>query len=206
MLRRTDKPAIMLFMDLKDLVLKTRSYRRFEQRTPVSAETLSDLVDLARKTGSAGNKQPLRYFFSTSTEMNARIFSTLAWAGALPDWPGPEEGERPSAYIVIASDQKAWWDWGMVDLGIAVQTILLGAARYDLGGCMIGAFKRKELTEVLSLPEGLELRLVLALGKPVEEVVLEEVDPGTPLAYYRTPDKVHHVPKLKLEDVIVKTF
>ncbi|TVR73887.1 MAG: nitroreductase [Spirochaetaceae bacterium] len=193
-------------MNLRDLVLKTRSYRRFEEQTPILIETLTELVDTARLTGSAGNKQPLRYLISTDPKMNERIFPTLAWAGALPDWPGPEEGERPTAYVVIAGDRNSWWEWSMVDLGVVAQTMLLGAAVHGLGGCMIGSFKRKELAEVLDLPESLELRLVLALGKPVEEVVLEEVTPGTSLAYYRTPDRVHHVPKLRLEDVIHKRW
>lgn len=193
-------------MNLRDLILKTRSYRRFEEQTPIPIETLTELVDTARLTGSAGNKQPLRYLISTDPKMNERIFPTLAWAGALPDWPGPGEGERPTAYVVIAGDRNSWWDWSMVDLGVVAQTMLLGAAVHGLGGCMIGSFKRTELAEVLDLPESLELRLVLALGKPVEEVVLEEVTPGTSLAYYRTPDRVHHVPKLRLEDVIHKRW
>lgn len=193
-------------MDLNDLVKKTRSYRRFEQNTPLAVETLTKLVDMARLTGSAGNKQPLRYMISTDPAMNERIFPTLAWAGALPDWPGPDEGERPTAYIIIAGETNSWWDWSMVDLGIVAQTILLGAATDGLGGCMIGVFKRKELAEVLTLPADHELRLVLALGKPVEEVVLEEVGAGSPLAYYRTPDRVHHVPKLRLEDIVLRRW
>ena len=193
-------------MDLKSLVQKNRSYRRFEQNTPVSLETLTELVDLARLTGSAGNKQPLRYLVSTAPDLNEKIFPTLAWAGAIPEWPGPEAGERPAAYIVIAGDKNSWWEWSTVDLGIVAQTILLGAVDRGLGGCMIGVFKRKILADILELPEGLELHLVIALGKPVEEVVLEEVNPGDPLAYYRTLDQVHHVPKLKLPAVLVKTW
>lgn len=190
-------------MNLESLILTTRSYRRFDQKAAIAAPMLMSWVDLARRTGSAGNKQPLRYLISSSPEMNARIFPHLAWAGALKDWPGPEEGERPAAYIVIAGEQNSWWEWSMVDLGVVAQTVLLLAAEQGYGGCMIGVFKRAELAELLSLPEGHELKLVLALGKPLEQVVIEEVDAGAPLAYYRTPDKVHHVPKLKAQDVIL---
>jgi nitroreductase len=193
-------------MDFRERVLKTRTYRRFEQATPVALETLTELVDMARLTGSAGNKQPLRYMISTDPAMNARIFPTLTWAGAIPDWPGPDEGERPSAYVIITSDRDSWWDWSNVDLGIAAQTMLLEATSRGLGGCMIGSLKKKELTAVLDLPENLDLHMVIALGVPVEEVVLHEVSPGSPLAYYRTPDHVHHVPKLTLQDVIARRW
>jgi nitroreductase len=44
---------------LKDLVLKTRSYRRFYQDTAVGMETLKELVDLARHSASGENRQPL---------------------------------------------------------------------------------------------------------------------------------------------------
>lgn len=193
-------------MNLENLVKKTRSYRRFDQSVPVSEEMLVGLIDMARLTGSAGNKQPLRYMVSTDQKMNSRIFPNLAWAGALPDWPGPDEGERPAAYIVIASEKESWWEWSTVDLGVVAQTILLGASVHDLGGCMIGVFKRKELGQVLELPADHDLRLVIALGRPVEEVVLEEVPRGSSLTYYRTNDRVHHVPKLTLEEVILKRW
>jgi len=96
LLRRGD-----LFITIKNLVLKNRSYRRFYQAVPDSIDTLRELVDLARLSASGANRQPLKYILSCDTAMNARVFATLAWAGYLPDWPGPEEGERPAAHIIL---------------------------------------------------------------------------------------------------------
>jgi nitroreductase len=45
---------------LKDLILETRSYRRFYQDTAVGMETLKELVDLARHSASGENRQPLK--------------------------------------------------------------------------------------------------------------------------------------------------
>jgi nitroreductase len=162
-------------------------------------------VDLVRKTSSAGNRQPLRYVISCSSETNGRIFATLGWASSLPDWPGPEEGERPSGYIVMVTEGEIW-DWARVDIGIAAQTILLGATAQGLGGCMLGNVRKEKLKEFLELEENREIQLVIALGKPVEEVALEEVGIGESLTYYRTEDRVHHVPKLKLDDLVLKVF
>ena len=189
--------------EFRNLVLTNRSYRRFDQSHAISREILLELVALARITPSAANRQPLKYVLSHTPERNAEIFPHLAWAGYLKDWPGPAEGERPSAYIAIAVDQSIAKDWWCDD-GIAAQTMLLGAVERGLGGCMIGAFQRERLVEVLGLPQHLYLRLVLALGKPAETVVLEDVGPDGDIRYWRDEEDVHHVPKRVLDELVVK--
>jgi nitroreductase len=191
--------------DFKEIVEKNRTYRRFDQHHALSRELMTELVDLARCTSSAGNKQLIRYVISCSSETNAKIFATLGWASSLPDWPGPVEGERPAGYIVLVTG-KDNWDWVRVDMGIAAQTILLGATVRGLGGCMLGNVRKAPLKGILGLGEDQEILLVIALGKPVEEVVLEEAEEGQSLTYYRTEDRVHHVPKLKLGNLILKVF
>jgi nitroreductase len=186
----------------RDLVLKNRSYRRFYQDSAVSGEVLRELVDLARLTGSAGNKQPLKYIISSDPSTNASIFSTLAWAGYLKDWPGPEEGERPSAYIVMLGDTAISNSYNF-DNGIAAQTILLGAVEKGLGGCMILSIRKEQLRELLNIPAQFEILLVIALGKPRETVILEDIGADGDVKYWRDNDGKHHVPKRLLKDVIL---
>lgn len=188
---------------LANIVRANRSYRRFYEVNPVGEETLKELVNLARNTPSAANLQPLKYILSSDPASNARIFPCLSWAGYLKDWPGPEEGERPSAYIILLGDTEISKSFGC-DQGIAAQTILLGAAEQGLGGCMLGAVDRKRLSEELHIPARYEILLVLALGHPKEHVVLEEVGPDGDIHYYRDAEGVHHVPKRSLSDVILK--
>lgn len=187
---------------LKDIVLKNRSYRRFSQSEIPSKDSLEALVDLARFSPSGANRQPLKFFISNDPETNSGIFSCLAWAGYLKNWSGPEEGERPSAYIVLLGDKKISDTFGH-DPGIAAQSIMLGAVETGLGGCMIGNVAREKLRLKLNLPEHLEIILVLALGKPKETVVLEELSPEDSIEYWRDEKQVHHVPKRKLSDIIV---
>ena len=187
---------------LRDLILQNRSYRRFDEHVRIEREILPELVDLARLSPSAANLQPLKYVLSCDPDTNARIFPHLAWAGYLADWPGPAEGERPSAYIVILGDTKIRPSFGC-DHGIAAQSILLGATERGLGGCMIGSIQRDQLRAALGIPEHLEILLVLALGKPSETVVLETVDASGSIKYWRDGAGVHHVPKRRLEDLIV---
>jgi nitroreductase len=186
-----------------DLVLKNRSYRRFDESHTISRETLVELVSLARCTASAANRQPLKYILSTEPEMNARIFLCLAWAGYLKDWDGPAPGERPSAYIVILLDETIAKNC-LCDDGIAAQTILLGAVEKGIGGCMIASIQREKLRLELEIPDQHEIRLVLALGKPAERVKLEDLEPGGDIRYWRDEEEIHHVPKRTLEELIVK--
>ncbi len=187
---------------LKDLVKKSRSVRRFYQDQPVEMETLRGLVDLARLAPSGSNMQALKYYLSNQPEKNAQIFQTLAWAGYLKHWPGPEEGERPTAYVIILGDATVNKTFGC-DHGIAAQTIMLGAAEQGLGGCIIGSIRRAELAGLLNLSPQYEILLVLALGKPKEIVQIDALGPDGSVRYWRDENRVHHVPKRALEDVIV---
>ena len=187
---------------IKDLIIKNRSVRRFQENVAVERETLRELVDLGRLSASAANMQPLKYVLSCERERNAVIFRHVGWAGYLRDWPGPAPGERPSAYIVILGDTKVSRNFGC-DHGIAAQSILLGAREKDLAGCMIGLVARDELRQALSIPSRYEILLVLALGKPVEQVVIDPVGAKGDIKYWRDEQGVHHVPKRSLQDLIV---
>jgi nitroreductase len=186
----------------EELIKGNRSYRRFQQDFPVSRETLQGLVNLARLSASAANLQPLKYLLSWEPEKNGAIFSCLAWAGYLKDWPGPAAGERPAAYIVILGDTQISKNFGC-DHGIAAQSILLGAREQGLGGCMLGSIQRDRLRQLLQIPEALDILLVIALGRPQETVVVEEVGPDGNIKYWRDAAGVHHVPKRRLEEIIV---
>ncbi|HBL36013.1 MAG TPA: nitroreductase [Firmicutes bacterium] len=187
---------------IKTLILKNRSYRRFHEAQPLTRATLVELVDLARCTPSAANRQPLKYFLSSTPERNGRIFPCLQWAGYLKDWQGPAAGERPTGYIVILGDTTISKNFDC-DLGIAAQTILLGAVAGGLGGCIIASVDREELRQACSIPAHLEILLVLALGRPQEEVVLEEAAEEGDIRYWRDEKAVHHVPKRRLAELII---
>ncbi len=186
---------------IRDLILKNRSYRRFNESRKVSREELVDLVDLARTSASAANKQPLKFKLSWTDEMNDIIFPKIAWAGYLPDWIGPEEGERPAAYIMIFGDTRISTNY-FVDHGIMAQSMLLGAVEKGLGGCIIAAFDKVTLKKELGIHGYLEPLLVIAIGEPVERVVIEPVEDGD-IRYYRDEGGSHHVPKRSLKEIIL---
>ena len=189
-------------MSLQELILRNRSYRRFHEDHPVSVDELRELVNLARLSSSGANLQSLKYILSTDSERNALVFATLGWAGYLKEWPGPEEGERPAAYIVVLFDlnisKTAFWDHG-----IAAQSILLGATERGLGGCMFGNVNKELLRLSLCIGEQFEILQVIALGKPKEEVRLVPLADDGDIKYYRDAAGVHYVPKRSLNEIIL---
>lgn len=189
-------------MSIKDLVTKTRSYRRFDEEYKIEYKTLESLISLARLSASGANRQPLKYLIFNTSESCEKVFPTLSWAGYLKEWPGPEKGERPSAYIIILGDKSITDSFG-IDHGIAAQSIMLGATEAGIGGCMISSVKRDDLMEAIGIPEKFEILIVLALGKPVEKVVVDDVIQGD-IKYWRDSARIHHVPKRSLDELIVK--
>ena len=186
---------------IKGLIKKNRSYRRFYQDKSISSEILKELIQLAMFSASSGNLQPLKYIISNTTEKNNIIFACLAWAGYLKDWPGPEESERPSAYIIINGDTEVTQNFGC-DHGIAAQSILLGATEKGLGGCIVGSIQRGKLRKYLKIPKRYEILIVIAIGVPKETVVTEEAKNGN-IKYWRDKNGIHHVPKRPLSELIL---
>ncbi len=190
---------------LEDLIRKNRSCRRFIQSRLLDLDTLNELVNLARLSASAANLQPLKYVLCCNPEMNAEIFSCLAWAAYLKDWPGPQEGERPSGYIVVLGDTAISGDFGC-DHGIASQSILLGAREKGLAGCMLGAVNREKLRDILNLDVRLKILLVLALGAPREEIFIEPLGTDGGIRYWRDSRGSHHVPKRGQKEIVIGAY
>jgi len=189
-------------MTFKELMMANRTRRKFDQSVPMQEQDLIDLVDLTRYMPSGRNLQPLKYVVTTDRKQCAAIFPLLGWAGYLKDWKGPAEGERPTGYITMLLDKSLTED-PMCDHGIACQTIMLGAVEKGLGGCIIGTVNRKKLAEILSLSDQFEILLVLALGVPAQEVVIEPLPSDGSIKYWTGEDGSHHVPKRSLEALFV---
>ena len=189
---------------LEKLVNANRSYRSFDESKPITREQLIELVDLARRTASANNKQPLRYRVVSEKEECEALLAICRFAGRLTNVKLPPEGQHPTGYIVIYSDSEAGAAAPYIpnDVGIAAQTILLAATEKGFGGCMIGSASVQKLQELFQTPARYVPCLVIALGKPAEFCCLVEAKNGD-TAYYRDENGIHYVPKLPLEEILL---
>lgn len=187
----------------KELVMANRSRRGFDENRKVERGELETLVDYTRYCAASANIQPLKYYLSCDQETNSKIQPLTGWAKRIEE-ELPHEGEKPTAFIVVCVDKNIGANPAAFssDVGIVAQTILLGAVEMGLGGCMIGNFKRGELGEALKLESNIEPELVIAIGKPIDDVVITDIDERGDTCYHRE-NNVHYVPKRKLEDIII---
>ncbi len=190
-------------MSIIDLVEKNRSYRRFDEHVRISENDLKELVEAARFTPSGANLQPLRYHLTADKAEADPLFPLLKWAAYLKDWDGPAEGERPVAYITVLRDTEVKDVAAKTDAGIAMQTILLAAVEKGFGGCIFASINRPEWAKQIELDSRYEIMNVIALGVPVEKVVLEKAADKEDIKYYRDESQVHHVPKRTLDDLLL---
>ena len=183
---------------LEDLVITNRSYRRFYQETAIGLATLREFVNLARLSPSAANRQALKFVLSSDPAKNAVIYPFIRIDN------NPPEGERPSDYVIILEDMEIRMAMP-ADYGIAAQTIHLAAVEKGFGGCMIGALDREGLRKALAIPERYNVLLLLALGKPIEtgQIIETQVE-GGPTRQWWDDDRVRHVPKRPLDDIILE--
>lgn len=184
-----------------DLVKKNRSYRRFDATVKITENELRQMVESARCSGSAANRQRIRFVIVNEKEVCDKLFSNIALAGYLKDWRGPSETERPTAYIVMMAENSEIDTNLAIDIGIYAQSILLTASEMGYGGCMIRSFKKQEIDKILN-KEGYETAFVIMLGKPAETVYLTDVKDGD-IKYYRDENDNHAVPKYSLDELII---
>lgn len=191
---------------LRELIYETRSYRSFDESCRLTKEQILAWIDIARLTPSAKNLQPLKYKVICTREGVEKILPLTHWAGALSNIVLPPDGHHPSAFIIICNDGEIQENIAASqrDVGIAAMTLLMAATEDGYGGCMIGAFEKDRLGEVLRIPERYTPTLLIALGKPDENVFLTEPGTDGSVAYFRDSHNLHFVPKRKLTDVVLE--
>ena len=189
---------------LEELVVRNRSYRAFDESRPITARDMEELVSLACKVASGRNLQPLRYRIVTAPEERALMLANTRYAGALTIKLPPDD-KKPTGFLIILTDKEAGSSetLAMTDVGIAAQTIMLGATERGFGGCILASFDPARLRADFAVPDRYVPRLVLALGTPAEEVRLVEAKDAKHLSYYRDGNNIHYVPKLTAKDVLL---
>lgn len=194
---------------LIELLKRDRSCRRFDESLPVSAETIEKILDAVRFTPSGRNIQAVAYRVVTDAAEREALFALLAWAGYLPDWAGPAEGERPTAYLVQCIDTEVSPNV-MCDDGLQLEALTLAATSLGLGCCIIKSFNPQKTADLLRLGDRYKPIHVVALGVPVENIVIDELPVGSKsqdssnIRYWREADGTHHVPKRPLADIVIK--
>ena len=184
---------------LDELLLRNRSYRGYLKDYVVKQEELERIVGVCTKIPSARNQQVLRFRLVTKESGSDIVNRNIRLGAALPELHLPFPDTEPEAFIIICSTapESKMVD---IDLGIAIQSMLLKAVEMGLNGLAIGAFNKITIQKELELPY--EPLMILAIGKGIEKIELTPIHPDESHAYFRN-DGIHYVPKLGLKDMII---
>ncbi len=184
-------------MDILKAIKNRRTIRQFQTKE-IPEKVLKDLIDAARMAPSAMNRQPLEYIVVNSSKLKEQVFQTLSWGGELPQEKSAKN-RKPAAFVIVLAnnDINSSAD---IDIGLAVENLVLAAFSYNLGSCPLGAIDTEKIRAFFKIPENFEIKLVVALGYPAEKSVAESSDDTT--EYWRDSKNVLHVPKRKLKKII----
>ena len=185
-------------LSLASLMRKSRSCRGYDASFVVRADQLRRIVAANTLAPSSRNRQALRFRLVLADEA-CKVLPHVRMGAALPHCKLPLPGTEPNAFIVIcATDEPS--ESLYIDVGISVQSMLLQAAEIGLNALCIGSFDAVAVSRALGL--ALQPLIIIAVGKGIEKFSLVEISPDESRDYYRK-DGVHHVPKLRLEDLIL---
>jgi len=152
-------------MELLDALLTRRSVRQWKAE-PIRDEQLRGLAEAAARAPSGGNSQPWTFVIIREPGRLRRL------RAAAPGISGV-----PAALITICLDslrtgqepRTMEYEMHLLSLGAALENLLLAAHGQGLGACAIGSFHVPSVRSILSLPEHLEPKLLVALGHPVSQ-------------------------------------
>ena len=187
-------------MSIYEMIISRRTIRKFKQEK-IDHEILKKIVNAGRLAPSAANLQPLEYLIIDDEDLKKKVFPNLAWAGYIKPEGDPGEDERPAAYIIMLVDKKIN-PAPERDIGASVENMNLTSQEEGIGCCWIGAFKAKEIDNIINVPENLSAELILAMGYPLEKPVSEDIEIGSSIKYYKDDSGTLHVPKRRLKDII----
>ncbi|MBN2558310.1 MAG: nitroreductase family protein [Clostridia bacterium] len=189
-------------MDCIESILSRRSIRKF-RRKEVPADLLRKLVKYASMAASAMNRQPMKYVIVSSDEKAGEVFKLTRWAGYLKGKGSPSWDERPESFILVFNDRELAKEGYELDAGAAIQNILLGANSLGLATCWLGAIDRPAICAIAGTDDRYELIAAVAVGYPNQKSVPEPSEGD--IKYYLDEENVLHVPKRRLDEIILNT-
>ncbi len=187
-----------------DIIKQSRSHRNFTKEV-ISEEDLLKILECTRYSSNGKNSQELRYSYTIDDEKCKEIFKNISLGGLLKKDEKPTIDERPKGVIAILSKTNTDKKENILffDIGIVSQNIMLMANECAYSGCIVMAFNKKEVENILNLPEDYTIRTLIVLGKAKDEVEILDVEEGSDLKYFRK-NNIHYLPKLSLDSLIIK--
>lgn len=179
-----------------------RTVRLYQQKT-ISDDVLASLIDAARRSPVAMNRQTLRYTIARTPALVSQLLPLTGWAGLVKPRRTPQPGiTAPAAFIAVtAPGDLADDNHTFANAGAAIHAILLAAFDQGLGTCWLGSVNKAEAAKLLAIPDNQAILYLVAVGYPAEAPLSEDITSEQSQAYYLDEQNVLHVPKLNNETI-----
>ena len=160
-------------MKFDQILRRRRSTRSFDSR-PVNEKDVISIVEAARLAPSACNSQTWRFVTVTRRE----IIRKICHEAMRPVIPNRWLEQAPLVFVgcsqldVIANrigSGVTGIEYYQIDLGIAMEHMVLKATELGLGTCWIGWFNESTLKKILEIPDKIKVSALLAVGYPKDE-------------------------------------
>ena len=177
-------------MKFNQILELRRSVRSFDSK-PARRKDLTALIEAARLAPSACNSQTWRFVAVT----DRKIIQQICYEAMRPVIPNKWIAEAPLVIVgcsqldVIANrigSGITGIEYYQIDLGIAMEHIVLKATELGLGTCWIGWFREDKIKEILEIPKKIKVSAMLAVGyskaaatkkrkrKPLKKIMFSE--------------------------------
>jgi nitroreductase len=141
-------------MDFYDVIGTRRSIRSYKP-DPIPLQVLERVLEAARRSPSASNKQPWRLIVVTDQKIREQIAASGTYGKFLA---------QSAVIIVGVGDPVVAPARYIIDTSITLEHIVLAATAEGLGSCWVCSFDEGIVKELLEIPEDKKAVAIIALG------------------------------------------
>jgi len=142
-------------------IIKTRRSIRKFRPYKIKNKEIKLILEAAQWAPSARNTQPWSFIVVKDKNKIKEISKASKTFGTYK----PEEMKNSSCIILVLKEKKA----NEINLGFAIENLVLMAHSLKLGSCIIGAFEKQKIAKLFNIPKDKELCYIIPIGKPAEK-------------------------------------
>lgn len=146
--------------DILNLIKTRRSIRKYKSQD-VPEDHLNKILEAARWSPSAINKQPWQFVVVKDQNIKKEISNNVHLTNRFVS--------KAPVIMVVCADLEKSQKWALVDCALACQNILLEAHSLGLGSCFIGAFNEDKIKNILKIPDKMKILGLITIGYPAEK-------------------------------------
>jgi len=166
-------------MKFLELIYKRQSDRKYIDKE-VEKDKLERCLEAARLAPSASNSQPWTFIVINDPELKDKLARKTVGPAKTFNKFVPQAPvivaivmEKPKIITELGGRVKKK-EWPLIDIGIAAEHFCLQAAEEGLGTCMLGWFDEQSIKQLLNIPEGNTIPLLITLGYTPDEYKLRK--------------------------------